>query len=32
MSGEGALNKNDFLDSKIDLGGTSLRMGLLIRF
>jgi outer membrane protein W len=30
--GEGTLNKNDFLDTKIDLGGTSLRVGFLIRF
>jgi outer membrane protein W len=32
MTGEGSLNTNDFLDSKIDLGGTSLRIGFLIRF
>lgn len=32
LSGQGELNKNDFLDSKIDLGGTSLRVGFLIRF
>lgn len=32
LSGQGNLNKNDFLDSKIDLGGTSLRIGFLIRF
>lgn len=32
QTGEGTLNKNDFLDSKIDLGGTSLRVGLLVRF
>ncbi|MEI6245635.1 MAG: hypothetical protein WCQ64_11385 [Acidobacteriota bacterium] len=32
QSGEGTLNKSDFLGSKIDLGGTSLRVGFLIRF
>lgn len=32
MTGEGTLSKNDFLDTKIDLGGTSLRVGFLIRF
>lgn len=32
LTGQGTLNKNDFLDSKIDLGGTSLRVGFLIRF
>ena len=32
QSGQGDLNKNDFLNSKIDLGGTSLRIGFLIRF
>jgi opacity protein-like surface antigen len=29
---EGDLNTNDFLGSKIDLGGTSLRFGVLLRF
>ncbi|MBP8275117.1 MAG: hypothetical protein KAY59_11835, partial [Acidobacteria bacterium] len=32
LKGEGDLNTNDFLGSKIDLGGTSLRVGFLIRF
>lgn len=32
ITGEGTLDKNDFLDTKIDLGGTSLRVGFLIRF
>ena len=32
QGGEGTLNTNDFLDSKIDLGGTSWRVGFLIRF
>lgn len=32
QTGEGTLSKNDFLDSKIDLGGTSLRFGFLVRF
>ena len=32
LTGEGTLNTNDFLDTKIDLGGTSLRVGFLIRF
>ncbi len=32
QTGQGTLNKNDFLDSKVDLGGTSLRVGFLIRF
>lgn len=32
QGGQGQLNTNDFLDSKIDLGGTSWRVGLLIRF
>jgi len=32
MWAEGALNPNDFLDTKIDLGATSVRFGFLIRF
>jgi hypothetical protein len=32
MRAEGDLNTNDFLGSKIDLGGTSLRFGVLVRF
>lgn len=32
QTGQGNLNTNDFLDSKIDLGSTSLRFGFLIRF
>lgn len=32
MRAEGDLNTNDFLGSKIDLGGTSLRFGVLLRF
>ena len=32
MTGQASLNTNDFLDNKIDLGGTSLRVGFLIRF
>lgn len=32
QGGEGTLNTNDFLDKKIDLGGTSWRVGFLIRF
>lgn len=32
MRAEGDLNTNDFLGSKIDLGGTSLRIGVLLRF
>jgi hypothetical protein len=31
-TGEGTLNADDFLGTKIDLGGTSLRVGFLIRF
>ncbi len=31
-TGEGKLNANDFLGTKIDLGGTSFRVGFLIRF
>jgi hypothetical protein len=32
MRAEGDLNTNDFLGSKIDLGGTALRFGVLVRF
>jgi hypothetical protein len=32
LRAEGDLNTNDFLGSKIDLGGTSLRFGVLLRF
>lgn len=32
QGGEGTLNTNDFLDKKLDLGGTSWRVGFLIRF
>ncbi len=32
MRAEGNLNPNDFLGSKIDLGGTALRFGVLLRF
>lgn len=32
MRAEGDLNTNDFLGSKIDLGGTALRLGVLLRF
>lgn len=32
MRAEGDLNTNDFLGSKVDLGGTALRFGVLLRF
>ena len=32
QGGQGSLATSDFLDSKLDLGGTSLRVGFLIRF